>query len=143
MIISEIRADNLSARKNKNRYVAGITGCLLGEIESVGKTKGNRDTTEKEAEIVIRKFLKGAQENVTFMADSGADSKELEKYIEEISIYEKYLPDQLSQEELTKIIVGLIDGLDDPNIGKLMAVLKLSNYSYDGKMASTIIRNLI
>ena len=139
MILDEIKADNLSARKIKNKLVSSVLTTLIGEITMVGKNR-NRTTTDAETVAVIKKFKKGASENCTLMADSGADSKELETYIEEISIYDTYLPKLMTEDELQKAINQFIlEGGN--NTGSIMKALK-NKYDgkYDGKMASILIK---
>jgi len=141
-ILKKIKEDNLQARKEKNREVSKILTTLVGEIEMVGKNNGNRETNEVETIQIIEKFKKNAEQTYNLM--SGSDSKDLEKYVKEISIYESYLPKKMTQEELTLIIQDIINHDSNVNIGKIMSNLK-NNYNgmYDGKVASRIARELV
>jgi len=143
-ILNKIKEDNLKARKERNKFLSGVLTTLVGEIEMIGKNNGNRETTEEETLKVITKFKKNAEDTCNLMSDSRADSKELESYIEEISIYDSYLPKKMNEEELTNLIRDIIDHDSDINIGKIMSFLK-NQYTgkYDGKMASTIARKLL
>jgi len=143
-VIEKLKQDQLQARKEKNKFLSGILTTLIGEIISVGKNNGNRETTNDEAVKVIEKFKKNAEQTCTLMADSGADSKEMESYIEEISIYNSYLPKQMNTEELTSLIKDIIDHDSQINMGKIMKFLK-SQYAgqYDGKEASQIAKKLL
>jgi len=51
MLIDKIKADNLTARKNKDRSTSGILTTLIGEIEMVGKNNGLK-------KLLIQKVLK-------------------------------------------------------------------------------------
>jgi len=135
MIIDTLKAENLTARKNKDKFVSGILTCLIGEIEIVGKNDGNRKTTDAEAVKVIQKFKKGAEEV--------QKAKPSDEVLNEIKIYDAYLPKLMTEEELTKLISDMIDSLPNPNIGMVMSELKKSGCDYDGKMASAIIRDLL
>jgi hypothetical protein len=143
-VIEKLKQDQLQARKEKNKFLSGILTTLIGEIISVGKNNGNRETTNDEAVKVIEKFKKNAEQTCTLMSDSGADSKEMESYIEEISIYNSYLPKQMNTEELTSLIKDIIDHDSQINMGKIMKFLK-SQYAgqYDGKEASQIAKKLL
>jgi len=143
-ILSQVKKDNLKARKEKNRELSKILTTLVSEIEIIGKNNGNRETNEVETIRVIEKFKKNAEQTCTFISKSNASSKELEPYIEEISIYESYLPKQMSQEELSSIIKDIVSNDSNTNIGKIMGILKNKyNGMYDGKMASKIIKESI
>jgi len=135
MVIDTIKAENLAARKNKDKFTSGILTCLIGEIEIVGKNNGNRKTTDAEAVKVIQKFKKGAEEV--------QKAKPSDEVLKEIEIYDTYLPKLMTEQELTELISDMIKSLPNPNIGMLMGQLKKSGKDYDGKMASAIIRDLL
>jgi len=139
--LSKIKKDNLKARKDRNKFLSKILTTLVGEIEAVGKNNGNRETTEAETLKVLEKFKKNAEQTCNLMSDSGADSKEL---IEEISVYESYLPQKMTEEELTELIKDIISHDSDVNIGKVMGFLnKQYSGKFDGSLASSITKKLI
>jgi len=61
----------------------------------------------------------------------------------EIHIYDAYLPKLMSEVELSVLIGNIIKVLEKPNIGFIMKALKESKSQYDGKMASKIANNLL
>jgi len=142
--LQKIKNDSLAARKARNKFLAKILTTLLGDIISVGKNDGNRDTTEEETLVVIDTFKKKAEETANYMADTGADSKEMEDYIEEISIYASYLPQQMTEDKLTALIKDIVSHDSEINIGKVMGYLSKNHKGlYSGKMANKIAKNLI
>lgn len=143
-LIEKIKKDSFKARKEKNRELSKILVTLLAEISKIGKDNGNRETHDSEAIKVIQKFKKNAESTCDIFADNGADSKELESYIEEISIYDSYLPKLMTEEALTDLIKDIISHDSKINIGKIMGFLS-SQYAgtYDAKKASEIARKLI
>jgi len=138
-ILKEIKKEYMKYRKEKVKEMISLYSTVIGEIEKVGKDNGNRETTEEETIQVIKKVIKSLNETINIIEDRGADSKEIEEYIIQVSELEKYLPKQLSEEELGKIINSLKE--EGKNIGEIMKYLK-ENYSgrYDGKLASQIAR---
>jgi len=138
--LSKIKENNLKARKERNKFLSGILTTLVGEIEIVGKNNGNRETTEAETLKVLEKFKKNTEQTCNLISDS----KELETYIEEISIYESYLPQKLTEKELTELIKDIVSHDSDINIGKVMGFLnKQYSGKFDGSLASSIARKLI
>jgi len=138
-ILKEIKKEYMKYRKEKVKEMISLYSTVIGEIEKVGKDNGNRETTEEETIQVIKKVIKSLNETINIIEDRGADSKEIEEYVLQVSELEKYLPKQLSEEELEKIINSLKE--EGKNIGEIMKYLK-ENYSgrYDGKLASQIAR---
>jgi len=146
MIVQKIKKDQLEARKAKNKELAGTLTALYSEVAIVGKNNGNRDTTDEEAIKVITKFKKGVNESIESL--QGSHNWEncqgrIDELVDEVEVYEAYLPKQMSKDELTQTIKDIVaTGAD--NIGKVMQALK-KDYAglYDGKMASTLIRALV
>jgi uncharacterized protein YqeY len=141
-LLDKIKSDNLLARKRKEKFVSGILTTLIGEIEMIGKNNGNRKTTDAEAVKCITKFKKGTSDNIQLLMKNKSH-KGIIDLENEYSLYEKYLPELLTEDELTKIINNLIEMLEKPNMGIIMKGLKESNLSYDGKTASKIANNLL
>jgi hypothetical protein len=139
-ILKQIKEDNLKARKEKNKFLSTILTTLIGEIVSVGKNNGNRETTEEETIKMIEKFKKDAERTLVLIENKENSTEEINEYLKEISIYESYLPKKLSKEELEKIIENLIAINSNPNIGLIMGKLKSLKLNFDGKIASQIIK---
>ena len=140
-LIHVIKVESLTARKNKDKFVGGILTTLIGEIEMIGKNDGNRTTTDAESIKCITKFKKGATETIEMLLNSNNNAR-VSDIQKEIEIYDAYLPKQMSAEELETAISGYInDGIT--NIGQIMEALKKEHGgTYDGKMASQIIKTL-
>jgi hypothetical protein len=135
-ILEKIKTDNLQARKDKNKVIASLLTTLVSEIEMVGKNS-QRETTETETIKVIEKFTKNVISTIELVSATEALTAELK-------LYQQYLPEKLSKEELTKIILDIIKNDSNINIGKIMGQLKKGhNGTYDGKLASEIIKEVI
>lgn len=140
-LVAKIRADQLQARKVKDTVASNLLTTLLGEALAVGKNAGNREPNESEVIQVVKKFLKSNVEALGSLEKAGRDTSDLEQ---EKRILETYLPAQLSEADLTKIITGYIEKLEEKSpkqMGIIMSQLK-SNYDgqYDGKQASQLVR---
>lgn len=140
-LIERIRKDQLQARKDKSPNAALLT-TLLGEASMVGKSAGNRESTDEEVTAVVKKFIKNARETLNALASQpGAP---LMPYENEILVLESYLPEQLSKDQLIVIIAeqfekGLVEK-GPKSKGLLMKYLK-DNFAgqYDGKDAAAAI----
>ncbi|MCK5614913.1 GatB/YqeY domain-containing protein, partial [Candidatus Pacearchaeota archaeon] len=89
---------------------------------------------------VVTTFIKNAKEMLGHLEDE--DDKAV--FEDEIETYQTYLPPQMSKEELTSVIINIMEvkeGDVTPTIGVVMKHLS-ANYSgkYDGKLASEIVR---
>jgi uncharacterized protein YqeY len=143
-LLSEIKKDQLQARKNKKTTEATLLTTLIGEASMIGKNAGNRETTDYEVVAIIKKFIKN---NTELMSVAHQDSIAYGLAKDESEFLTQYLPVQMTEEDLREAVQSRIRTLDDisPKImGLLMKWLK-DNYSgqYDGKMASKIVGELL
>ncbi len=139
MILKQIKQDQLQARKNSDKFKAGVLTCLIGEIEIIGKNDGNRDTTDSETLKVVTKFKKGVNDTISLVNDKIST----DELMLEVSYYDEYLPTQMTEDELREYIIETI-ALGATNIGEVMKNMKMEiNGQYDGKMASVLIKELL
>jgi len=142
----KINADLKTAMKEKNqvalRGIRAIKNALL-----LAKTDGTGSEITEEVEIkMLQKLIKQRKESLDiYLKQNREDLAKVEQ--EEIIIIEKYLPTQLSAEEITPIIEEIIEmtgaeGMKD--MGKVMG--KASNRlagQADGKTISNIVKKLL
>lgn len=143
MIVEDIKRAQISARKARDSFKTGVLTTLLGEVEKIGKDAGNRKTTDEESIRVIKKFVKNINETLKLTdRNNTALNQELE-------VLSEFLPDEISDEDLRNQIVIIINEMkmDESNpkivIGPVMKILKSRVDNFDGKTASTIIREEI
>jgi len=135
-LLNQIKADQLTARKNKEVVKASLLTTLIGEAAMVGKNAG-RDTTDAEVVAVIRKFLKGVDESLRVAGDY-RDGDRCEVLWEEKEALEAYLPRQMDESELKQVLSQFDSKVASK--GTLMKFLK-DNYAgqYDGKIAAKVV----
>jgi len=143
-LIEQIKADQLSARKDRNPPLASLLTTLIGEAEMVGKNKRGGAPTDKEVHSVITKFMKGNAEIINLFKEGDA------KYIAaefENDILMSYRPQQMSHVELMSAIVACADAINaqEPrDMGIVMKDLKEKfGGLYDGKIASTLVKDYL
>lgn len=140
-LITQIKDDQLQARKDRNTTKATLLTTLFSEAAMVGKNDGNRETTDAEVIAVIKKFVKNNLEVI------GNLSEDDDRYViatHELVFMNNYLPKQLTNDELRDIITPLAEGKTMRDMGGIMKELK-ANYTglYDGRAASTIIKGVL
>ncbi len=134
MLMDSIRKDMFEAKKAKDTVKANLLSTLFSEIFTLSKS-GKELAAEDELKI-IRKFLKNIDETLAFdIPDSTKTKLNTEK-----GILEGYLPQQLSKEEIEKIVADLV--ADGKGMKDIMPYFK-ENYSgkYDGRTVSEIVKS--
>lgn len=142
-LLQQIKNDQLTARKNREVLKASLLTTLIGEAANIGKNDGNRETTDAEVVAVVKKFVKGLDEMIT-VAITYTDKDKAEQSIAEKAILQVYLPQQMSEAQLTAVIAEIkaeVGATNAKDMGKVMAALKAKfEGQYDGKQASQLIK---
>lgn len=134
-ILETIKADQLTARKNKDSFSALLTA-LISDISKIAKDSGNRGTTDNDSVFVIKKFLKSIDDTLSYSGIPMGNKITLQQ---EKSILLAYLPKQASEEELLEFIMNH----KTKSKGEIFKLLKETyNSNFDSKIANQIISNL-
>ena len=135
-LYQQIKSTQLEARKEKNTININLFTTLLGEIQTANT--GNNEILDSDVIKVINKFIKSTKETLKLTPNNKVATLELE-------ILETFLPKQLTDEELTAIIVEVKTQCHSnlqPNaiIGFVMKHLK-TNYEnqYDASKVKDIV----
>jgi uncharacterized protein len=138
-MMDKLRADLLTARKERSD-MTGLLTALVGEAAMIGKNNGNRETTDEEVLRIVKKFRDNAVELMGHV-DSGTDAET--KAQAEIARLEAYMPKQMSEDDLRKVLLAFKATNPAAKIGDIMAYLK-TNFAgtYDARVASQIAKEV-
>lgn len=132
-LIETVRSNCLIARKERRSDEASILRTLIGEIETVEKRTGV-SVTDQQVLDAIKKLIKSNNETIKLMPDSDLRNG----LIRENDILNVYLPAQLSEETIRRIIA-------EQNLQGIPAVMQYLNSNYSGQfdkaLASSIARS--
>lgn len=144
MSLSEdIMADMKQAMKDKDKVklntVRMIKSALMNE-----KIKLGHELNPDEELTVLNREKKQREESIEEFAKAKRDDL-VEETKKELAVVEKYMPKQLSKDELDKIVSETVEEVDakgKSDFGKVMKVLmpKIKGRA-DGKEASALVRN--
>ena len=143
---SKIMTDLKAAMKTKNqaslRGIRAIKAALL-----LAKTDGSGTEISTKEEIkILQRLVKQRQDSLEIYKQQGrSDLAEIEQ--EEIQVIQNYLPKQMSQDELVKIIGEIINstgasGMKD--MGKVMGIAsqKIGGQA-DGKTIASVVKGIL
>ena len=144
-----IKANLLTARKDSNKKSVTILSTLLGEIEKpfLAEVKAGSAIPDEAVTKVIVKFIKGLEESINAL-----EAREMPTFdqVHEKTLLEEYLPVKLTGSELLTYIglaVSHAQASSMKDMGKVMQELKklsvLKSFIYDGKEASTVIKEVL
>ena len=124
-ITSFIEDDIKSSMKEGNKIKTSTLRMAKSEIQLLEINKKNT-LSDAETIGVIQKMIKQRKESITQFNKAGRNEL-VEKETKEISFLEVYLPEQLTEPELRKIVTTQINSSSANSIkdmGKVMGILK-------------------
>jgi uncharacterized protein len=139
----QIKEDLKKAQLERDELKVSTLRMLLSEIKYSTINKGTDTPLEEEILVVLRKELKKRSEAADSFKKGGRE-EQAQKEEAEAKILEGYLPDQISTEELTKIVEGAINELEAKSIadmGKVIGAVMLKvKGGADGGKVSALVR---
>ncbi|MBW7857396.1 MAG: GatB/YqeY domain-containing protein [Leptonema sp. (in: Bacteria)] len=140
MLFEKLQNDSLQARKNKEAARSALLITVFSQVKTIAIDDGHREPNDQDVIKVIRSFLKGINETLELAAQGAISADEKSKSELEKSILESYLPQQLTADDLKKILTDA--GVK--TIGEAMKLLKEKyDGQYDGKTASAVAKEVV
>lgn len=101
-LLEKLNEDMKSSMKSKDTFTLGVIRMAKGaiQLEAINQKK---ELSDEEAALIIAKQIKMRKESIVEFEKAGRNDL-IEQNQKEIEILNKYLPEQLSFEEVNKII---------------------------------------
>ncbi len=143
-----IDRDYAVAIKNQDKPVTDVLRLVRAELTVLQKSAGRNDQplTEEEVLKVVKSSVKKIQESISeYQKANRADLLEREQ--SDLAILQKYLPAQVSTEQIKAAIVKVRAGLDanlQNNFGAVMsATMKELAGNADGSAVSALVKEVL
>ena len=142
--------DNLNeALKTKDKKTYPTLRLIVSAIkdaEIAGRSKGQKDIKDSDIIALLKKMIKQRNESCEVYKKAGR-TELLENENREIEVINKFLPNQLSEEETKKICeetIKSVNATSMKDMGKIMGVLKSKHAdSLDFSKVSSILKGLL
>ena len=142
--------DNLNeALKSKDKKTYPTLRLIVSAIKDVeiaGRSKGQKDIKDSDIIALLKKMIKQRNESCEVYKKAGR-TELLENENREIEVINKFLPNQLSEEETKKICeetIKSVNATSMKDMGKIMGVLKSKHAdSLDFSKVSSILKGLL
>lgn len=118
----QIKNDLVNAMKNQDKFTTSVLRMLKSAIQSEAINK-KHDLTDDEVIAVIKKQVKVRNSSLEEYKNYNRNDM-VEDLTKEIEILSKYLPEELSSEELDKIINETIKEINATSIKEMGLVIK-------------------
>ncbi len=144
-ILERLTEDMKSAMKNKDKLRLDTIRQLRAQLKDVAIAKRD-DLTDEEQIAALTTAAKKRREAIELYKKGGRDEL-AEQEANELAVIQDYLPQQLSEDELTQIVAAAVEktGASSPaEFGKVMGmVMGQVKGRADGKMVQQIVRSML
>lgn len=144
-LLTTLNDDIKTAMKAKDKETLSVLRMLKTAIQNE-QIKAGRDLNGEEELTVLSREMKQRRDSLAEFEKAGRDDL-ADKAKIEITIVEKYMPEQLSEEEIRQIVQAAIDqtGATSPKeFGKVMgAVMPKVKGKADGNQVNAIVKELL
>lgn len=144
-LLTTLNDDIKTAMKAKDKETLSVLRMLKSAIQNE-QIKAGRDLNGEEELTVLSREMKQRRDSLSEFEKAGRDDL-ADKVKIEITIVEKYMPKQLSEEEIRQIVQKAIDqtGASSPKeFGKVMgAVMPEVKGKADGNQVNAIVKELL
>lgn len=145
MLKEELMKDLKEAMKEKNTIKKDTVQMVRAAILQIEKDKGIEVDDNKIIEI-IAKEVKGKKDALVEFEKGGREDL-IEQTNKEIEVLEKYLPKQLSKDEITEIVKDIIVSLGATSIKDMGPVMKEAKskigVAADGRTINEVVKELL
>ena len=153
MLKQKIQQESTNALKSGEQFVLGVLRMLLASILTKEKEKKFKEKIEGEAQLtdeqileVISSEIKKRKDAITLYTQ-GNRPELAEREAKEVDVLKKYLPEQLSVEDIKKLVqesIATTGAKEMKEMGKVMADLnpKVKGKA-DGGEVSKIVKELL
>lgn len=141
MLLDRLQDDLKTAQRARDEVKVSTLRLLLSEIKNAQIDKGGEINDEDIVSLVQREVKKRAEAIISFRVGKREDLVIKEEAEERILA--EYLPDQLTNEELTKLISDTINETranSMQDMGKVMGAVMGKVKGLDGNMVSNIVK---
>lgn len=142
MTLSErINNDLKEAMKNKDSFKLGVIRMVKGAMQ-LEKSNPRAELTDDDVIKVISKQIKMRKESITQFENAGREDLALQNK-KELEILNSYMPEQLSLEELNKIIDKVFDEVKPTSIKDMGMIMKSLSPLIKGKADMSLVNAII
>ena len=145
----QLKGDLKGAMKSKDELTLSVLRLLLSAVsnkEISMRKEGKAELKDGEVMAVIKSEVKKRKDAIEDYIKGGRQEL-ADKEVEEIKILEKYLPEQMSDEELEKIVRDVIAEMGEvgmSDFGKAMgAIMGKTRGQADGSKVSELVKKVL
>ncbi|MET3699289.1 hypothetical protein SAMN05877753_10272 [Bacillus oleivorans] len=141
-LVQRLNDDMKQAMKNKEKEKLSVIRMLKASLQNEAIKVGKSELSEEEELTVLSRELKQRKDSLHEFEKAGRDDL-VEKIQTELRFVEEYLPEQLSEEELSAIIDEVISSLGATSKSEMGKVMGAVIPKVKGKAEGSLVNKLV
>ncbi|MDD3375378.1 MAG: GatB/YqeY domain-containing protein [Candidatus Omnitrophica bacterium] len=142
MLEQQISKDYIQAMKARDSFKSSVLSFLRAQLKNVLIDKKIDQLEDQEVIAIIKKQIKQRQDSIAqFEQGNRQDLAEKEK--KELEILRSYLPEEMSDQEVKKIIAEVIQETGAASMKDMGAVMKAVGLKIQGRADNKLVSNLV
>ena len=124
-LLDKLNQDMKQAMKNRDKETLGVIRMIKASIQNESIKLGKDTLSEDEDLTILSRELKQRNDSLQEFKSAGRDDL-VNKVETEISIVQRYMPEQLSEGELTEIVqqtIQEVNASSKKDLGKVMSAI--------------------
>ncbi|MCA1031801.1 GatB/YqeY domain-containing protein [Bacillus timonensis] len=142
-LLERLNSDMKQAMKNKEKDKLSVIRMVKSSLQNEGIKLGNSELTEEEELTVLSRELKQRKDSLHEFKNAGREDL-VDKIQSELDILSVYMPEQLSEEQVTEIVkqtITEVNAASKADMGKVMgALMPKVKGKADGSLVSKIVQ---
>lgn len=143
MLVDQVRQEMNLAAKAQNVSRLQTLRLLLSSLE-YKKMQKLADLSPEEEIAVIKSEVKKRQEAIEIY-EKASDQGRLEKEKQELEVLMEYMPSQVGEDEIRKVVEEVVSSLATPNRGQVigMVIGKIGKEKVDGTLVARVVNEVM
>jgi uncharacterized protein YqeY len=137
----QIIADLTAAMKSQEKFTLSVLRMLKSALQ-LEKINKKHDLTDEEVIAVIKKQVKMRKDSLEEYTKYGK-TDEIDNLNKEIEVLSKYLPEELNEEEINKILDEVFEEIKPESIKDMGKVMKAAGDKFAGRADMTTVSALV
>jgi hypothetical protein len=140
MLLEKIQEDLKMAMKNRDEKELSAVRMLVAAVKNEEIAKRPKALVDADVAAVVKREIKKLKDAVEQFA-AGGRSDLMAQYEGEIKILGKYLPEEIGEEEVWRVVKAVAEKATDRNFGAVMkAVMAELKGRADGALVSRLVK---
>ena len=140
-LLETIKKDMLKAIKSGEKETSQTLKMAIAAIKNA-QIEAKEELKDSDIEKILRKETKKIEDSIEQYSKMGREDL-VEKEKKDLELFKQYLPELMSEEDITKVVEEKIKKLEATNMGAMGKVMGVVMKELNGKADGNTVKNIV